>query len=90
MRNADKPRVLVVFNSDYEGAGADPENVAREDIRGTAAGVVEALARTGFAVDALPLGEDAGVLRSPCASTHTTPPGPCSDAMPTSEPSATE
>jgi D-alanine-D-alanine ligase len=58
VRNADKPRVLVVFNSDYEGAGADPENVAREDIRGTAAGVVEALSRTGFAVDALPLGED--------------------------------
>ncbi len=58
MRNADKPRVLVVFNSDYEGAGADPENVAREDIRGTAAGVVDALSRTGFAVDAMPLGED--------------------------------
>jgi D-alanine-D-alanine ligase len=58
VRNADKPRVLVVFNSDYESAGADPENVAREDIRGTAESVLDALARGGFATDALPLGED--------------------------------
>jgi D-alanine-D-alanine ligase len=58
VRNADKPRVLVVYNSDYESAGADPENVAREDIRGTAESVLDALARSGFAADALAVGED--------------------------------
>ena len=38
----------------------------------------------------LPLGEVSGVLRSPCASIQTTPPVPCTFAIPTSEPSATE
>ena len=37
-----------------------------------------------------PLGDDSGVLRSPCASIHTTPPGPCAAARPTSVPSAIE
>jgi D-alanine-D-alanine ligase len=56
--NADKSRVLVVFNRDYESTGADPENLAREDIAGTAESVVDVLARSGFAVDALGMGDD--------------------------------
>ena len=27
-----KPRVVVIYNRDFEGADADPENKAREDI----------------------------------------------------------
>ena len=28
-----KPRVVVIYNRDFEGADADPENKAREDIK---------------------------------------------------------
>jgi D-alanine-D-alanine ligase len=58
LNNADKPRVLVVHNRDFESARADPENVSREDIRETAGGVVDVLARAGFAVDAYAIDDD--------------------------------
>jgi D-alanine-D-alanine ligase len=47
------PRVIVIFNRDFEGAEADPENKAREDIKGIAEHVVELLARDGLATGAL-------------------------------------
>jgi D-alanine-D-alanine ligase len=56
--NAHKPRVLVVHNRDFEAARADPENRAREDIRGTAEDVADVLARAGFGVDLLGVGDD--------------------------------
>jgi len=56
--NADKPRVLVVHNRDFESARADPENVSREDIRETAGAVVDVLARAGFGVDAYAIDDD--------------------------------
>jgi D-alanine-D-alanine ligase len=56
--NAHKPRVLVVHNRDFEAARADPENLAREDIRGTAEDVGDVLARAGFGVDLLGIGDD--------------------------------
>jgi D-alanine-D-alanine ligase len=47
------PRVIVIFNRDFEGAEADPENKAREDIKDIALHIVEILERDGFATSAL-------------------------------------
>jgi D-alanine-D-alanine ligase len=58
LNNADKPRVLVVHNRDFENARADPENLSREDIRETAGAVVDVLARAGFGVDAYAIDDD--------------------------------
>jgi D-alanine-D-alanine ligase len=46
------PRVIVIFNRDFEGAEADPENKAREDIKDIALHIVELLERDGFATAA--------------------------------------
>jgi D-alanine-D-alanine ligase len=45
------PRVVVIFNRDFEGAEADPENKAREDIKGIAEHVAEILGSDGFVTD---------------------------------------
>lgn len=58
MRHADKPRVLVVHNRDFEGSEADPENKAREDIRGVADDVVAALTGQGVEADVVGVGDD--------------------------------
>src|SRR3954447_8740803 len=42
------PRVIVIFNRDFEGAEGDPENKAREDIKGIAEHLVEILEREEF------------------------------------------
>ena len=50
-RNVSKtarPRVAVVFNRDYEGAEADPENRAREDILNVAEDVTTVLREAGY------------------------------------------
>jgi len=46
------PRVIVIFNRDFEGAEADPENKAREDIKDIALHIMELLERDGFATAA--------------------------------------
>jgi D-alanine-D-alanine ligase len=56
--SADLARVLVVHNRDYEGADADPENRAREDVLSTAEGVVAALERLGYPTDLMGVGGD--------------------------------
>jgi len=53
---ADLARVLVVHNRDYEGADADPENRAREDVLSTAEGVMAALERLGHPADLMGVG----------------------------------
>jgi len=58
VKNADKPRVLVVHNRDFEHSQQDPENGSREDIRGTADDVAAAAARGGLVVDTLGVDED--------------------------------
>jgi D-alanine-D-alanine ligase len=45
-----QPRVAVVFNRDFEDAGADPENKAREDIRDVAQDVTQVLRDAGLDV----------------------------------------
>jgi D-alanine-D-alanine ligase len=65
VKHADKPRVLVVHNRDFEHSQQDPENGSREDIRGTAQDVGAALAQGGLAVDVLGIDEDlAGTMSS--------------------------
>jgi D-alanine-D-alanine ligase len=46
------PRVIVIFNRDFEGAEADPENKAREDIKDIALHIVDLLARDGYVTGA--------------------------------------
>jgi D-alanine-D-alanine ligase len=58
VKTADKPRVLVVHNRDFEHSQQDPENGSRADIRGTAEDVVAALGRGGVVVDALGIADD--------------------------------
>jgi D-alanine-D-alanine ligase len=48
-----RPRVVVIFNRDFEGAEADPENKAREDIKGIALHLLEILERDGFVTGAV-------------------------------------
>jgi D-alanine-D-alanine ligase len=48
VKRSSNPRVVVIFNRDFEGAEADPENKAREDIKGIAEHVVSILTRAGF------------------------------------------
>jgi D-alanine-D-alanine ligase len=55
---ATKRRVLVIYNRDFEGAEADPENKAREDIKGIAEHVVGILGRSGFVADGLGIADD--------------------------------
>ncbi|HEY0714232.1 MAG TPA: D-alanine--D-alanine ligase [Polyangia bacterium] len=54
MKVRAKPRIAVIFNRDFEGAEADPENRAREDIQNVATEVVEVLKQAGY--DTLSLG----------------------------------
>src|SRR5579872_1582037 len=42
------PRIVVVYNRDFEGAEADPENKAREDIKDIAENILGILAAHGF------------------------------------------
>jgi D-alanine-D-alanine ligase len=55
---AIKRRVLVIYNRDFEGAEADPENKAREDIKGIAEHVVSILGRSGFTAEGLGVTDD--------------------------------
>src|SRR5215470_17721172 len=55
---ATKRRVLVIYNRDFEGAEADPENKAREDIKGIAENVVAILGPHGFHADGLGVTSD--------------------------------
>jgi D-alanine-D-alanine ligase len=53
-----KPRIVVVFNRDFEGAEADPENKAREDIRDIAENIGRILEGAGYDASALGVTSD--------------------------------
>jgi D-alanine-D-alanine ligase len=55
-----KPRIVVVFNRDFEGAEADPENKAREDIRDIAENIVRILEGAGYDASDLGVTSDVG------------------------------
>jgi D-alanine-D-alanine ligase len=46
-------RIVVVYNRDFEGAEADPENKAREDIKDIAENVIGILGANGFTASGL-------------------------------------
>jgi D-alanine-D-alanine ligase len=53
-----KPRVVVIYNRDFEGADADPENKAREDIKDIAEHVVGILESRACAAVGLGVTDD--------------------------------
>ena len=53
-----KLRVVVIYNRDFEGADADPENKAREDIKDIAEHVIAILESKGCAAEGLGITED--------------------------------
>jgi D-alanine-D-alanine ligase len=53
-----KPRVVVIYNRDFEGADADPENRAREDIKDIAEHVMAILQSRGCATVGLGITDD--------------------------------
>lgn len=62
MKLRAKSRVAVLYNRDYEGAEADPENRAREDIANVAREVAEVITAAGHDVLSLGVREDLGVV----------------------------
>jgi D-alanine-D-alanine ligase len=52
------PVIVVIYNRDFEGAEADPENKAREDIKDIAENVIGILTGRGFAATGLGVTED--------------------------------
>ena len=61
-------RIVVAFNRDHEGAKGDPENLAREDVVGTAHHVSEALRSQGFDVTTMGVTDDVGLAVSEIAA----------------------
>jgi D-alanine-D-alanine ligase len=60
-----KPRIVVVFNRDFEGAEADPENKAREDIRDIAEQIARILEGAGYETSGLGVTNDvAGAVQT--------------------------
>jgi D-alanine-D-alanine ligase len=43
-----RPRIVVIYNRDFEGAEADPENRAREDVKDIADDILRVLNASGF------------------------------------------
>ena len=58
MKGKSRPRIIVAYNRDFEGAETDPENKAREDVRHVADHLVDVLHARGFAVTALGVNDD--------------------------------
>ena len=53
-----QPRIVVIYNRDFEGAEADPENRAREDVENVATHLVRVLEERGVHVSALGVHDD--------------------------------
>ena len=62
MKVRSRPRIVVIYNRDFEGAEADPENKAREDVKGVAEDVLRILNGSGFDASGL------GVTNDVCAA----------------------
>jgi len=53
-----QPRIVVIYNRDFEGAEADPENRAREDVENVASHLVRVLGARGMNASALGVYDD--------------------------------
>ena len=63
MKARTRPRIAVIYNRDFEGAEADPENKAREDVKEIADDIVRILNANGYEAAGLGVTSDvAGVL----------------------------
>lgn len=50
MKVRSRPRIVVIYNRDFEGAEADPENKAREDVKDVAQDILRILRASGFEI----------------------------------------
>jgi D-alanine-D-alanine ligase len=57
-----RPRIVVIYNRDFEGAEADPENKAREDVKDVAEDVLRILNGGGFDVCGLGVTNDVSAV----------------------------
>jgi D-alanine-D-alanine ligase len=53
-----RPRIVVIYNRDFEGAEADPENKAREDVKDVAQDVLRILNANGYESSGLGITND--------------------------------
>jgi D-alanine-D-alanine ligase len=53
-----RPQIVVLFNRDFEGADADPENKAREDVKEIADHIVRILSANGYEASGLGVTSD--------------------------------
>ena len=58
MKERSKPCIVVIYNRDFEGAEADPENKAREDIKDIADNIVAILQRAGYEASGVGVTDD--------------------------------
>jgi D-alanine-D-alanine ligase len=58
VKGSEQPRIIVVYNRDFEGAEADPENKAREDVESVASHLVGVLESHGWHVTTLGVHDD--------------------------------
>lgn len=64
MSGDEQRRVVVVYNRDFEGAEADPENRAREDVENVADHLLAVLAGHGISTSAVGVHDDVAVAMS--------------------------
>lgn len=64
MTGDEQRRVVVVYNRDFEGAEADPENRAREDVENVADHLLEVLRSHGIDATAIGVHDDVAVALS--------------------------
>jgi hypothetical protein len=57
-----QPRVVVIYNRDFEGAEADPENRAREDVENVATHLMRVLESHDCIPSAVGVHDDVGVV----------------------------
>ena len=58
MKARTSPRIAVIYNRDFEGAEADPENKAREDVKEIADHIVRILSANGYEASGLGVTSD--------------------------------
>lgn len=58
MKARSRPRIVVIFNRDFEGADSDPENKAREDVQEIAVDILRILNDNGYEASGLGVTND--------------------------------
>ena len=58
MKVRSRPRIVVIYNRDFEGAEADPENKAREDVKDVACDILRVLRASVYETEELGVTND--------------------------------